>query len=74
MCNEVTEYYAFCGHYGRTWCEPCENYDTCTYTGSTTSVLQDFCPKCFSINLNIAGAAVDPQYDSANISEDEFEL
>ena len=46
MCNDVTEFFTFCLHYGRTWCEPCINYETCQYTGTVISVIENFCPYC----------------------------
>ncbi len=47
MCNDVREWYAFCQHYGRTWCEPCADYETCE-TSSITFVIQNFCPRCLA--------------------------
>lgn len=46
MCDDVTPYYEICTHYGRTYCAPCEQWETCTVTGTRTDVIQDICPSC----------------------------
>lgn len=46
MCNDVTEFFTFCQHYGRTWCEPCIDYETCEETGFIISIVENFCPRC----------------------------
>ena len=74
MCQEVTELYALCSHYGRTWCEPCRNYEWCTQTGTVCSVLQDFCPKCYGgFKVGIAQATDDAQDDKPKSQSSKIE-
>ena len=53
MCQEVTEWFAFCGHYGKFFLEWCDNSD-CSKSGTTTSVVQAFCPRCFSLPRDLS--------------------